>query len=201
VLVGENLGTVPAEVNRALARHSVRTMYVVQYECESAPDGSPGTVPATSVASLNTHDMPPFGAWWAGEDIPVRRELGLLDDVGAEEECQARRRQKASLLARLRRQGRIPQAAAQEGAEPLPVIRACLADLAASPAEVVLVNLEDLWAERRPQNIPGTGAELPNWRRKAAQALEEFRESPQVVEVLTEMQAIRSSSAPSSENS
>ena len=39
--------------------------------------------------------------------------------------------------------------------------------LKASPAEITLVNLEDLWLETRPQNVPGTSTERPNWRRKS----------------------------------
>jgi 4-alpha-glucanotransferase len=39
---------------------------------------------------------------------------------------------------------------------------------------MVLVNLEDLLLERRPQNVPGTGAEKQNWRRKMAAAIEEL---------------------------
>ena len=203
LLVGENLGTVPAEVNRSLARHGVRTMYVVQYESESAADGSPGPVPVTSVASLNTHDMPTFAAWWSGEDIPVRQELELLDDAGAAEERQTRERQKASILRRLREHQQLRAAATGEPPPALEVTRACLADLAASPAEVVLVNLEDLWDERRPQNIPGTGAERPNWRRKAAHAVEYIRSLPQITETLAAVQRLRSgdSGGRSSENS
>jgi 4-alpha-glucanotransferase len=32
---------------------------------------------------------------------------------------------------------------------------------------LVVVNLEDLLGETRPQNLPGTGTEWGNWRRKA----------------------------------
>ena len=47
------------------------------------------------------------------------------------------------------------------------VIRALLKWLRAGPSEIVLINLDDLWAETRPQNVPGTSSERPNWRRKA----------------------------------
>lgn len=38
--------------------------------------------------------------------------------------------------------------------------------LGRSPARQVQVNLEDLWLEPAPQNVPGTGAEAANWRRR-----------------------------------
>ncbi|HWP29020.1 MAG TPA: 4-alpha-glucanotransferase, partial [Chloroflexota bacterium] len=49
-----------------------------------------------------------------------------------------------------------------------------LRHLAASPADLVLVNLEDLWRETAAQNVPGTWRERPNWRRKARYSLEEL---------------------------
>src|SRR5204862_2527684 len=86
-IVGENLGTVPPGVNRALAEHNIRQMYVVQYEIMGDPE-KPNLppVPAKSVASLNTHDMPPFQAFLEGLDIDDRLDLGLLDEKTARKE-------------------------------------------------------------------------------------------------------------------
>src|SRR5262249_33491775 len=57
-IVGENLGTVPPEVNSSMKRHNIQQLYVVQYELEG-PDcwRSLESVPRSTVASLNTHDM------------------------------------------------------------------------------------------------------------------------------------------------
>src|SRR2546426_2791854 len=80
-IVGENLGTVPPEVNRALTKHNVRQMYVAQYEIMGDPDRPKlRPVPARSVASLNTHDMPPFEAFLKGHDIDERLDLGFLNE-------------------------------------------------------------------------------------------------------------------------
>jgi 4-alpha-glucanotransferase len=56
--------------------------------------------------------------------------------------------------------------------------------LATRAADLVLVNLEDLWQERRPQNVPGTGPERSNWRYRARHALEAFTTMPSVNETL-----------------
>lgn len=69
--------------------------------------------------------------------------------------------------------------------------RKALARLARSAAGLVLVNLEDLWGETEPQNLPGTGPERPNWRRKARYALESFQGRPEVVDVLRAVSAAR----------
>ena len=50
---------------------------------------------------------------------------------------------------------------------------------------MVIVNLEDLWLEPHPQNVPGTGPrEYPNWRRRAGYGLEAFKRLPAVTEAL-----------------
>ena len=71
------------------------------------------------------------------------------------------------------------------------MLKAILLFLGASPAEVVLVNLEDLWLETEPQNVPGTHDERPNWRRKARYGLETFSRLPEVTDVLQEIDNIR----------
>jgi 4-alpha-glucanotransferase len=56
-------------------------------------------------------------------------------------------------------------------------MRACLEWLAGSTAEVLQINLEDLWLETEPQNVPGTSVEKPNWCRKAKLSLEQIEGS------------------------
>ncbi len=68
--------------------------------------------------------------------------------------------------------------------DPQAALRACLAWLAASPADSVIVGLEDLWLERRPQNVPGTSFELPNWRRRFGPSMEQLEGMPEVDELL-----------------
>lgn len=72
----------------------------------------------------------------------------------------------------------------EESTEAETVLKAWLLQLASGPAELVLVNLEDLWLETRPQNVPGTWEDHPNWRRKARYPLEVLSRMGEVVEVL-----------------
>ncbi|WP_253260362.1 4-alpha-glucanotransferase [Moorella sp. E308F] len=71
------------------------------------------------------------------------------------------------------------------------LLRGCLAYLAASRAQLLLVNLEDLWLEREPQNVPGTGNRYPNWRRKTRYSLEEFSGMSQIVSLFKEVNRLR----------
>ena len=187
IIVGEDLGTVPRYVRRAMARHNMHRIYVMQYELAPTAGQVLRAVPAASTASLNTHDMPPFAAFWRGLDIGDRVARGLLDDEGAGREWEAREGLKRSLVTFLRGRGLLEEGAGDE----YPILRACLAFLAASPARVVLASLEDLWLETRPQNVPGTSDEHPNWRRKAQYTFEAFSRMPEVLATLQEVDRLR----------
>ncbi len=72
------------------------------------------------------------------------------------------------------------------------VFRACAEFLAASPAGALLLNLEDLWGETEPQNLPGTASgERPNWWRRAQYSLEEFARLPAVNSLLRSVRRLR----------
>lgn len=187
IIVGEDLGIVPSYVRPTLARHGLHRMYVLRYElADNAPEAV-GRIPHGSVASLNTHDMPPFASFWEDIDIGERQGLGQLDANSALTERRTRKSVKGALVAFLRTKGLLPQ----RGRSTRAILKACLAYLSQSRARVVLVNLEDLWLERRSQNVPGTGQEHPNWRRKARYGLEEFCQMPEVTGTLREINDLR----------
>jgi len=192
LIVGEDLGTVPSYVRPAMARRKLHSTYVVQYELKPTPRRALRAVSRDSLASLNTHDMPTFAGFWNGLDIEDRVEMGLLEPAAAPGEYRKRERLKKSLIAFLKRQGWLRRLSS----EPLAVLRACLGYLGASRGRVVTVNLEDLWGEIRPQNVPGTTQERPNWRRKARQAFEEFSRDPAVVRALQGLNTARQRKTP-----
>jgi 4-alpha-glucanotransferase len=190
VVVGENLGTVPDEVNEAMNRHALRRMYVVQFAQRPNPRAALAKPPPRSVASLNTHDMPAFAAHWRGLDIDDRMKLGLFTKAEARKEHARRAKLNSALLKFLQRNGRRKKAAADD--EVLRVAQVCLAWLRTSPAELVLINLEDLWAEALPQNVPGTSTERPNWRRKARFSIEQIQAQPEIRHFLRAIEMSRS---------
>jgi 4-alpha-glucanotransferase len=149
---------------------------VAQYEIQ--PDGSFREPPANVVASLNTHDMPTFRGFWEGRDLAALHRLGLLDDETFAAERERRRARREGLARRLSLGD--PDSAGSAGA----ALAALLAELGASRAAIVLVNLEDLWQEREPQNVPGTYLEHANWQRKARLTLEEMKASPEIAALL-----------------
>jgi 4-alpha-glucanotransferase len=187
-VVGEDLGTVPKPVRRSMRRHGVLRSHIVQLEAQFGSEDGLLEAPRGSLAALNTHDMPPFAAFWRGTDIHDMAAGGLLDDAEAAVERRRREGARRRVLAFLRRAGRLPP-----GRDPPleAVLLAVLEHLAAGRASLVVVNLEDLWLETESQNRPGTSSEHPNWRLRAARTFEEFRSDPRILGTLREMDRLR----------
>jgi 4-alpha-glucanotransferase len=180
-IVGENLGVVPRIVNQSMKRHNIAQIYVVQYEIF----GDPKTPrlrppPKNSVASLNTHDMPPFRAFFDGSDIDDRLDLGFLDAEAARAERRYRGVQR-KVLARFLGENKYAG-----------IFREVNRFLAHSMANIVLVNVEDLWGEVLPQNVPATNKERPNWRRRIRPGIEQLRRLADAGKLLSDVFAKRS---------
>lgn len=187
VIIGEDLGTVPRYVRPAMKKHGLNRMYILYYELAAIGDKKLPPLPRDAVVALNTHDMPPFAAFWQGLDIEERLRLGILDKTGAEMERRDFIRIKKALTVFLREKGLL-----DENADDIPsVIRACLSFLASGKTRLLQVNLEDLWLELKPHNIPSTNHEYPNWQRKTHYSLEEFSKMPMVLDTLHTVNELR----------
>ncbi|HEY1479012.1 MAG TPA: 4-alpha-glucanotransferase [Gaiellales bacterium] len=168
MLVGEDLGTVPDGVREMMEARGLRRSYVLQFSLEPDPQHAMQVPPTASLASANTHDTPPFAAFWRDSD-PALRD---------------------ALTAYLRGRGRLSDGTGQ--ADAASVLRACLDELAVGDVETVLVNVEDLWDELEPQNVPGTsGEDALNWRRRARHGIEQMFELPEVRDTLRHIDGLR----------
>jgi len=185
VIVGEDLGTVPAYVRTAMQKHNFLRMSVAEF-VSWAESMKKNSLRKNVVASLNTHDMPTFAALWKSLDIKERTKMELLSSPEAKEEWRHRLTMKQNLVKFLKKKGWL-----KGNASIRDILKAVLRFLAASPARLALINLEDLWLETRPQNIPGTGKERPNWKRKARYNLEIFTRMPGVMGILKTVDSLR----------
>lgn len=186
LIVGEDLGTVPGYVRPALARHKVHRMYVLQFEAAPNKENSLSGPTEDSLAALNTHDMPPFAAFWEGVDVQDRVELGLLDREEAINELNNRSKLREALVHFL-----FSGAHKRQNPSVIDVLKASLRYLGKSPNRMVIVNLEDLWLEKQPQNVPGTCDERPNWRRKSRYSLPQIMGMTEVEEILDALDEAR----------
>lgn len=196
-LVGENLGTVPPEIDEALPRHGIKGMRLALFEA-----GSPVPTPpsASEVAMINTHDTPTFVGWIEGRDIDARVESGLLAAEVAPAEREARRAS-VERLARAVGAGLVQPPATDAPAgdhdsevhgapdalgagvvvDPADFLDRVLEWLARSDSPMLIVWLEDLWAEADQVNLPGTASSVrPNWQRPMAGWLEDLLADPRV---------------------
>ena len=186
-IVGENLGTVPPYVNASLAKHRIHGMHVSQFTITANPANALSEAPDGTVASLDTHDTPTFAAFWNGDDIQDRLALGLLSTPESDRQRRERAASREAVTAYLTARGWLEG----DAPEPLAVLRAWLCDLANGNADSVLINLEDLWLEPLPQNVPGTWEERPNWKRKAQFSLEHIHQMHTVADILKTIDQIR----------
>jgi len=112
--------------------------------------------------------------------------LRLVESDPAENERRQRAAQRDALTAFLRGQNCL-----HDDTSPAAVLRAWLIYLARQPAEFLLINLEDLWLEPAPQNVPGTWSERPNWQRRTHYSLEEIRRMETLTSFLRAVSDIR----------
>lgn len=187
MVLGENLGTVSDEINATMEQWQMLGMYELQFEAWRAEEQGRISEPAPlTVAGLNTHDMPTFAGWWEGHDIIDSVDLGLVEPGEAPARLDERRAHIAALARVLGR-----ELGTEVAAEPREVLAAALEWLGGTPAQIVLATLEDLWLEERPQNVPGTNDERPNWRRRFALRLSDALDDPTVVGTLEALQRAR----------
>ncbi|MFE7044313.1 4-alpha-glucanotransferase [Streptomyces atratus] len=182
VVMGEDLGTVEPGVREALARRGVLGTSVLWFERDWAGTGRP-LAPEKwregCLATVTTHDLPSTAARLTGGHVTLRHRLGLLTRSLAEE-LTADATDTAEWLGYLARLGLLPEGEGdEEGA-----VRAVHRFLLRTPARMVGVWLPDTLGDRRPQNLPGTWDQYPNWRLPVADAegrpvtLEELAAAP-----------------------
>lgn len=182
VVIGEDLGTVPEEIPPLLARWGVLSTKVLYFE-RTANGGfrAPGSYPRHAFVSVNTHDLATLAGYERGLDIDLNQRAGVLDDAQVQAMRGARGRENAALR-------RWAKAAPGE-----PLAPAVHARLAATPAQLVGIALDDLGGEVEPVNLPGVPGDVyPSWRRRMRRSLAQIAADPEVKATLQRVRAARS---------
>ncbi len=179
-VIGEDLGTVPGFVRACMTTHAVSGMYVGQFQFQADGEDAMRATPSDSLASLNTHDMRPFAGFWEGLDIDDQEELELVSSEDAREARKQRQWLRDSVIHYLHQRGLL----GSEKPTLRDILESCLSELANRGEAMMLVNLEDLWLERLPQNTPGTVDQRPNWRLRAAHGLEAVKANSEFAKLL-----------------
>ncbi len=158
-VIGEDLGTVEPWVRGYLADRGVLGTSVLWFEKEES--GWPlhaDRYRRDVLATVTTHDLPPTAGYLDGVQTTLRDRLGLLvEDVEAVRA--ADRVELERMLARLREYGLLgaDEPTARQ------VVEALHRYVARTPSRLVAAALVDAVGDTRPQNLPGTNREYPNW--------------------------------------
>jgi 4-alpha-glucanotransferase len=141
---------------------------------------------ADCLATATTHDLPSTAARLTGEHVELRHRLGLLTRPLEEERAEAAA-DTGEWLGLLTRLGLLHgTGGGHDPSEEEAEIQAVHRFLLRTPSRMLGIWLPDTVGDRRPQNLPGTWDQYPNWRLPVADAegravtLEELSRSPRL---------------------
>jgi len=188
IVVGEDLGTVDPATRETLAAFGILSYRLFYFEKDEHGElRSPDVYPPQALVSSTTHDLPTLAGFWCGADIEARRRTGFFpDDAACQQAREQRLAEKQKMLDSLHRLGLLPDYVSHDAAD-LPELsgelhNAVIGFLASTPSMLFALNQEDLTKETEQQNLPGTTAEYPNWRRKMRYSIEELETDPTVAD-------------------
>jgi 4-alpha-glucanotransferase len=192
LVVGEDLGTVPEEMSRAMAERAVYSYKVLLFEKHL--DGrfkAPEEYPRRSIATVTTHDLPTLKGYWTASDIELRRRLSLYpDDATCALVREERVRDRTALLRALESQG-LPHGLADTAAYDDALADAIHVYLARTASALVVLQAEDLAGMSDPVNVPGTSDEHANWQRKMTADLGDVFQSERIRQLFARVSAER----------
>ncbi|MBB3771775.1 glycogen operon protein [Angulomicrobium tetraedrale] len=187
LVVGEDLGTVPAGMREQLSDERMLSYRVLWFERLGSRFLPPEDYPVLAAACVSTHDLPTLAGWWDGVDLAERRTLGLENDISLATALAARAVEKAELAAALVGEGLIAAAPEPGAALSDAFVAALHAYVARTRSALALAQLDDLAGETVAVNLPGTDRERPNWRRRIGHTLQSVMSEPRAVAALNAM--------------
>lgn len=191
LIIGEDLGTVPAEMKTILRDAGIHSYKIFFWE--KAQDGgfiSPKDYVDQAMSALSTHDMPTIVGWWEHKDLELGKSLGLYNEDNARDIGNARRADQQRILDSLHWHGVIDDSISRD-ANNCPISQALIdgmqVHMCLGNCALFSTQIEDWISMDKPVNVPGTSNEYPNWRRKLSMNLDEIFRDNHVVELLKKM--------------
>ena len=192
IVIGEDLGTVPAGFRGRMTKRGLLGMRVLWFErTQSGGFKAPARWPAAAAAMTSTHDLPTVAGWWQGRDIEWTWKIGRTSAFASEaDEHAARAKDRARFWqahCRAAKSGTVgarhcgrPVSAQPQPEEPATAVDAAVEFVASTPSDIAIFPVEDLLALPEQPNLPGTIDEHPNWRRSLPARVENVFETPEV---------------------
>ncbi len=159
IVIGEDLGLVPAGLRDKLAASGVYGLDVLQYmRTETGGFEDTSCARELAAAAFATHDTPTINGFFAAADARHRHDFGGMDDTALNETFADREIAKQSL-------GDVHS------------VDAIHQRLARANSAIAAVQLDDIAGTQAQQNLPGTIDEYPNWRRAAPLSVQDIETS------------------------
>nr|WP_310616629.1 4-alpha-glucanotransferase [Pantoea cypripedii] len=188
MVIGEDLGTVPAAIVGKLRDAGVYSYKVLFFEQTSKKAFRPPQQwMRQAMAVATTHDMPTLRGWWQSDDLTSGSQLGLYPDkVILAGLHQDRLAAKQALLRTLQQAGYLP-ASKHPVTMGKTLNQAMHRFLADSNSALLGLQPEDWLDMASPVNVPGTTNQYPNWRRKLRVSLEALFSDPHINALLADI--------------
>jgi 4-alpha-glucanotransferase len=182
LVVGEDLGTVPAGFRERAAALGIFSYKVVYFErdAESGAFLPPGNYPSLALATVGNHDLATLGGWIEARDVELREAYGLYSDPAEGQRQRLRRSEETRHLLEVLEQQRLDPG---DGGDSGRLSRAVHAFLG-SGAAIAMVQMENLINERMQVNLPGTTDQYPNWRQRLTMSLEAIAKDLQIEAII-----------------
>ncbi len=188
LVVGEDLGTVPAGFRERMAEAQVLSYRVLLFERNDGGFLMPDEYPSLALAVAGSHDLPTLRAWWQTSDLALKDQLHLFPSAADASRARTeRRRDRAELLQAFRAVGLD----VGEDMDTETLIHAAHTFLARSACALAMAQIDDLTDEVAPVNVPTTSDEHPNWRRRQSLSLEALATHPRLAAVAQLLRAER----------
>lgn len=192
IVIGEDLGTVPPGFDTLIAQAGLLGIRVLLFQRDAARFLPPAEWPDTTIATTTTHDLPTMAGWWQGRDLDWRTKLDLLETGQTEAEARDMRDRDRATLWRA-----LTDAGCAHGEMPAPSadvapLDAETAFIAATPAPLAMLPIEDALGLVEQPNLPGTIDQHPNWRRRLPQPVESLLTGTEVSKRLALLNRSRS---------
>jgi 4-alpha-glucanotransferase len=173
IVIGEDLGTVPADFRARCRAAGIAGMDVLWFERAGARFKGPGEWRDDAVAMTTTHDLPTVAGWWSGADLDLRRDLGTTSEA----EIAGRPDERAALWQAFS-DADVVTGDAPPPTDTDPVVDAAIGFVARAPGPLAIVPLEDIVGTTEQPNLPGTIDQHPNWRRRFTLPADQLLKQP-----------------------
>ena len=166
LVIGEDLGTVPAELRAALNQAGVLSYRPLLFEKDSSGEYCPPSAyPREALVCVSTHDLPTWRGFWEAHDLKLRQRLGLTRRFRRRRAAREAEKEKLAKRLAARRPATARRARRMRSSR-------------ARRHKLAMLQPEDVFEMLEQANLPGTVDEHPNWRRKLPLALERWSTHP-----------------------